>query len=515
MNRDIQSSAIDTLPNEVLAVILEQVADLPATSREWRQPFPLPASFVSRHWRDVTLSFPELWTNIRISRHSRTWRLAAIFLKRSQSQPLDISINLEAYSGGCAFISLSRILDVVGPHLARFRRIALRGLRRHLEEFCQFVLDSPIPASQLKSAHLSLVNDWYCNDADSWYWNTALTIFASATLQALRINGIKWDLNPLVASGSLRSLDIHFPIVYCVPDFQQILFGPASSITTLIVRGFTSFPNEHPIDAPQLRSFAVSFACHGGFKALTETFLMPNLEYLELNGFTSEAEDDRTVQIPEEWEAPPFPHLRTLRLEKVVLGPNALALLQFSSPGITTLELIRTFGKYHLLSPRSDREAPWPFLRSFTVGTSPGGINRDWLPVFVATRPGLALHMVAQSAQPLCRLPSSRGLIDGFAHERGFFVDDLEMREVDFEYVEPPSWSECQNYFGEPGWTWTKEDDLERWEAEIEEELHSGGEFIRAKGLLRERRKEERKRFRRAGQRNKTRRSGIEEDFWL
>jgi hypothetical protein len=92
-------------------------------------------------------------------------------------------------------------------------------------------------------------------------------------------------------------------------------------------------------------------------------------------------------------------------------------------------------------------------------------------------------------------------------------MDDLEMREVDFEYVERPDWFECQNWYGEP--EWTKEDDLERWDAEIEEELHSGGEFIRAKGLLRERRKEERKRFRRARQRHKTRQSGIEEDFWL
>jgi hypothetical protein len=246
---------------------------------------------------------------------------------------------------------------------------------------------------------------------------------------------------------------------------------------------------------------------------------MPNLEYLELNGFTSDAEDDRTIQIPEEWEAPSFPHLRTLRLEKVVLGPNALALLQFSSPGITTLELIRTFGNYHLLSPRSDREAPWPFLRSFTVGTSPEVVNLGWLPIFVAARPGLALRMVAQSAQPLYGLPSSRGLMDGFAHERGFFVDDLEMREVDLEYVERPDWSEYHDCFDYLVWTRTKEEDLERdlerWEAEIEEELHSGGEFIRAKGLLRERRKEERKRFRRAGQHRKTRRNGIEEDFWL
>ncbi|KAJ7273133.1 hypothetical protein C8J57DRAFT_1715404 [Mycena rebaudengoi] len=308
-----QSSGIDALPNELLAVILKQVADLPAISREWRQPSPLAASLVSRHWHDVAISFPELWTNIRISRHPRTWRLAAIFVKRSGSQPLDISLNLEAYSKKnthswpSAFIPLNTILDIVGPHVGRFHRIALRGRGDQLEEFCQFVRESPIPASQLESAHLSSANDWCCHGyADNWWrWYEPLPIFTSTTLRALRTNGIRWDLNLLLASGSLDSLDIHLPMVAYVPDFQQI-FGPTSSITTLIVRGFTSFPNEHPIDAPQLRSFAVSFACHGGFKTLTETFLMPNLEYLELNGFISDAEDDRTIQIPEEWEAPPY-----------------------------------------------------------------------------------------------------------------------------------------------------------------------------------------------------------------
>jgi hypothetical protein len=60
-----------------------------------------------------------------------------------------------------------------------------------------------------------------------------------------------------------------------------------------------------------------------------------------------------------------------------------------------------------------------------------------------------------------------------------------------------------------------EESNVEKWVAEIEEELHGGGEFIREKGLLREKRKQERKRFTRTRQRHTARRSGIEEDFWL
>ncbi|KAJ7286985.1 hypothetical protein C8J57DRAFT_973196, partial [Mycena rebaudengoi] len=72
-----------TLPNEVLAAILKQVADLPVTSQETLYPFPIVASHVSQHWRDMSLAFPELWSRIRISRHPRSLELAELFVERS------------------------------------------------------------------------------------------------------------------------------------------------------------------------------------------------------------------------------------------------------------------------------------------------------------------------------------------------------------------------------------------------------------------------------------------------
>ncbi|KAJ6630257.1 hypothetical protein B0H10DRAFT_2207944 [Mycena sp. CBHHK59/15] len=78
---------VDTLPDDVLAAILKLVADLPVASHGRAKPFPIAATRVSRRWRALTLDLPELWTNIRISHHSRSWKLAAVFVRRSGSYP--------------------------------------------------------------------------------------------------------------------------------------------------------------------------------------------------------------------------------------------------------------------------------------------------------------------------------------------------------------------------------------------------------------------------------------------
>ncbi|KAJ7891311.1 hypothetical protein B0H14DRAFT_1072474 [Mycena olivaceomarginata] len=159
-------TSIEILPDDVLGTILVLVADFPAPANAWdtwnkySEPFPIAAGRVSRRWRTMTLSYPELWTTIRISRHSFTRKLAALFVKRSGSYPLDISINLECYiyKNGRpfvpAFLSLSRVLAIIGPHVGRWRTIALRGWDQ-LQELATFLRNSPVPASRLEYAHLS------------------------------------------------------------------------------------------------------------------------------------------------------------------------------------------------------------------------------------------------------------------------------------------------------------------------------------------------------------------------
>ncbi|KAJ6555845.1 hypothetical protein B0H19DRAFT_137019 [Mycena capillaripes] len=111
----------DILPDEVLAIVLKLLADLPVAFSYRTPPAPVSASRVNRRWRIVALSFPELWTNIRISHRSRSCHWAAVFVKRSRSCLLDISINLESYVyRGVRYVSptyVDKVLRIVGPHI--------------------------------------------------------------------------------------------------------------------------------------------------------------------------------------------------------------------------------------------------------------------------------------------------------------------------------------------------------------------------------------------------------------
>ncbi|KAF7365117.1 hypothetical protein MVEN_00383000 [Mycena venus] len=381
-------SAIDNLPDEVLALILKLVADLPELSWNRAPTSPVAASRVSRRWRIVCLGSPELWTNIRISHRSRSWNWAAVFVKRSGSQPLDISINLEAYiyqahmSFLQAMVPMGKALAIVGPHIGRWRSIALRGWPDQIDEFGDFLAKAP-SISRLESAHFARVNStvWDVWDGTEWESNRLLLsrLFESESFRWLRLLTSLHSI-ALTPLRALHTLDVDFMAIRVSSGIQGLraILGPASTLSTLIVRNFCprvpSIPES--IDTSTIRSFAISIYVPfytqyyrdpfdffptvlgaNGFESITRTFSLPNIEYLEiLGGFSgAEAEDDR-IQVPAEWEAPLFPHLRTPRLEGVGLGRKGLALIQFFSREITAFQLINTTGNKHLLTTRRGRE---------------------------------------------------------------------------------------------------------------------------------------------------------------
>ncbi|KAJ6630258.1 hypothetical protein B0H10DRAFT_978890 [Mycena sp. CBHHK59/15] len=237
------------------------------------------------------------------------------------------------------------------------------------------------------------------------------TFFGSKTLRALRLN-IPWDLNGLTSLRSLHSLDIDMYTVASFPGLRQLL-GPSSRLTTLVIRSFLPEVVDVPqacIEAPTIRSLAIDFCvpfyyhiASSGFEAFTEAFTMRNLEYLEIvGGFTGSVNEDVRVRVPEDWEAPLFPHLRTLRLEEVGFGLGASALIQSFSHNVTRLDLICTSGNHHLLSPPG-ADAPWPFLCSLTVETCDQVVDPDWLSAFLGRpRPAYA-NIRPHASLPVCQ----------------------------------------------------------------------------------------------------------------
>ncbi|KAJ7796021.1 hypothetical protein B0H14DRAFT_3552624 [Mycena olivaceomarginata] len=215
---------------------------------------------------------------------------------------------------------------------------------------------------------------------------------------------MRLDLSDSTAFRTLQALDISFESGnWAAPAFRRIL-GGSSLLETLVIRGFYPeiAPVSDPIDAPTIKSLAVSFrvpfyyrnyysADTGGFDTFTNAFSLPNLEYLEiLGGFTGASEEEHGIIVPEEWEVPLFSHLRTLRLEDVGFGRNGLAFLQCLSRNITSLQLIYTEGNSHLLQQHGN-EVAWPALRALTVETWDGSPNPRWLGQFLAMCPILEL----------------------------------------------------------------------------------------------------------------------------
>ncbi|KAJ7469979.1 hypothetical protein B0H11DRAFT_2238123 [Mycena galericulata] len=382
-------SPIAILPNEVLAAILKQVADsdLPANSWE-RAPAPFPASQVSSRWRAISLTYPYLWTNIRISDTPQSQRLANLFIQRSGACLLDISIDLRSYK--------------------KWRTIVLRGLERDTGNLSEFLDKSPIPPSRLTYARFLSIDT-----TGRLIPGRALPhMFTGDALETLRLNSC-WDLSSL---KSLRTLHFRIP-QYIAPSAIRQMFSSMIYVTTLVLREFSLVPTMPTIQANTIRSMSISFTEYwkddSTLVNLTAMFSVPNLEYLELiQAFPPLVSETSSFRLPPAWDKSQFPHLHTPHVQSTTLTPHRLAVLQVLSREISELELIDITNlnylaklyrrtavqvnggvEYRLRSVEfldDVADIPWPSLRSLTVDTVD---ITTWISRFVTLRAGLGPDM--------------------------------------------------------------------------------------------------------------------------
>ena len=128
-------AGVASVPNEILSAIFEagchlpprpQPSDSSSETDEWEPPFEILVSHVTRHWRNVAVSTPSLWTQIYIAEQHECLDAAAAYLTRSRCLPLDIEVEMGRPHARSRWLpklpSTCSIIETLTPHVGRCRR---------------------------------------------------------------------------------------------------------------------------------------------------------------------------------------------------------------------------------------------------------------------------------------------------------------------------------------------------------------------------------------------------------
>ncbi|TFK20276.1 hypothetical protein FA15DRAFT_759511 [Coprinopsis marcescibilis] len=310
---------IHTIPAELLAKIFKTATNSSlkewhdtSTTVGWNPPFPMLACAVCRHWRDIALNSPDLWSTVHVpisvsERPPRSLRfdpakLTSRWLDHSKSAPLDVYISIPSLMFAydlCGEV----ILPKVTQHADRLRLLAITGdvkdvsspnIRGILASIAQ-KMGSTWPTRTLSLRFIGSVD---CNARittntallDRFWDNSqeALTL-ESPAVQKLEIEGIRFNISWVPGLVSLTVYDLESTH----EEFHQL---------------FISVPHLRELSLHRLRVFLDSTG--------PKVNIIPNLEYLSL-GFhrrpsTSEQSYPATTLR--------LPNLRTLKLD----GTNGL-----------------------------------------------------------------------------------------------------------------------------------------------------------------------------------------------
>lgn len=186
-----RSAPVASIPNEILSAVFE--ADNQSTSS-----FGITVSHVTRHWRNVAMNTPSLWTCIDISNQIHNLDMVEMNLTRSGNLPLDIYIYLTTRSP-----SISSIMRAITPHIGRWRWLdilcdlscrSLSPVLNSLHSSCAPLLESVNIISLLSEGPPVIEGDSiYDEDHDEEDVNASvheILTGGAASLKTIRLNGV-------------------------------------------------------------------------------------------------------------------------------------------------------------------------------------------------------------------------------------------------------------------------------------------------------------------------------------
>ncbi|KAH7927675.1 hypothetical protein BV22DRAFT_263651 [Leucogyrophana mollusca] len=423
-------TSIHSLPNEILAEIFiaGSSTSLEASgSGRGRTAvlFTCRVASVDRHWRDLALNLPVIWTTIIIS-DQRPLTLPARFITRSGNLPLRVITCLESNEDNKRIVPTVRLLLVCVP---RMRSLVLRVNFMTLSRTCFLRLFDAI-APALEHLDIEMLDE----DLDSWedhVMGDALRCFLAKgayRLSSLHLRGDLLHASPQWFTVTTLDLTLEPCLRPRAWNSFSDLLASCPILKTLVLRG-GSFPIPHA-DVPELDILhgslrTIALDCRTDMRKPVEIALflthlkIPSLKYLELFGVSGDtleawAAFSKSRTHISWWsdDPPSYLELNTLRLVCFVPGEHAPSTDFFDLfPALHHLELIRSKPTHFFpLSPPSCSsghcDAPalphshsfWPSLRTLTYD----GKDYSWL------------YDTVQSRQRLGRALSHLRIIDAF-----------------------------------------------------------------------------------------------------
>ncbi|KAJ7139270.1 hypothetical protein C8R44DRAFT_867436 [Mycena epipterygia] len=106
---------------------------------------------ITRHWREVAIGIPSLWTTIRVN-HDRQISALGDILLRSKALPLNIYIRLDAFRYRF-FTEYLEAIDALVPHISRWRSLSIIATNPVLHNIRNRIQRLPMPTLE----HFELV----------------------------------------------------------------------------------------------------------------------------------------------------------------------------------------------------------------------------------------------------------------------------------------------------------------------------------------------------------------------
>ena len=280
--------------------------------------FQVTVSHVCKHWREVALETPALWSDIDLEtgKHAaQSYSRASTYLSRSKRHPLSICIDVEEQDDGSDYsdrpdhqtettsAQLQQFMDLLIPHTDRWRKFKLVAegyfyFHTVLNRLC----DTP-PASLLECLELHHFDEDFEPERISFPHPSFKTHFVlfdnhAPKLQHVSLYGVHIDWRKTTFLKDLHSLELAYHSQDVRPSFDEFFTilrsSPELRTLDLCMSGPFGLPQEWPAFLPpppeddRYHDPHVPASFNAKPRALDEHMILPKLHELNLADQTPE-----------------------------------------------------------------------------------------------------------------------------------------------------------------------------------------------------------------------------------